>query len=295
MFKKLLNSLPHWSEYCHPLPALSTENRTVDILRLDQLDEKISGNKPLKLIGWFQHFQSQAKPNLLSFGGVYSNHLHALAQAAYEFAIPTIFIVRGWPEQPLTPTLLDCQALGANLVFADRKTYAQRYDKNWLDKLSEQYDALVIPEGGAGEFGEQGCQTLAPFVGDYDEVWLAAGTGTTALGLAKGLSSLKAKTKLFAVNAVADQGELARYWAEKMPNNVTWELIDNAHLGGFAKCPPELIELIERYQHMGLPLDPVYTAKLLWAYEQKALTQRARVLLIHTGGLQGQRGLKQAF
>lgn len=295
MFKELLNSLPQYSEYCHPLPYLSSANRPVDILRLDQLDPHISGNKPLKLIGWFKHFLQYPQVALLSFGGVYSNHLHALAYAAHEFSIPTVFIVRGWPDQPLTPTLADCQALGAKIIFADRVTYAKRYDANWQAQLAQQYNALVIPEGGAGALGEQGCALLAPFVAAYDEVWLAVGSGATAIGLAKGLARLSANTKVFGVNAVADQGEQARQWQSKMPNNTVWQLIDNAHLGGFAKCPPALNLLIERYQQQGLPLDPVYTAKLVWAYEQAKCKDEAKVLLIHTGGLQGRRGSRQAF
>src|SRR5690554_2351686 len=233
MFKKLLISLPHWSEYCHPLPTLSSVNRTVDILRWDQLDEKVSGNKPLKLIGWFKCFLAQQQVRLLSFGGVYSNHLHALAYAAYELSIPVVFIVRGWADQPLTPTLADCQALGAQIVFVDRQTYAKRYDRHWQAELAQQYDALVIPEGGAGELGEQGCALLAPLAAEYDEVWLAVGSGTTALGLAKGLSDLGASTLVVGVNAVADQGEQAKSWQKTMPKGVEWRLIDEI---GRASC-----------------------------------------------------------
>lgn len=292
MFKKLLNSLPHWSEHCHPLAYLSSANRSVDILRLDQLDKAISGNKPLKLIGWFQHYEQQTKPNLLSFGGNYSNHLHALAHAAHEFSIPAVFMVRGWPEQPLTPTLAECKALGARLVFVGRRTYARRYERAWQAELSKQYDALVIPEGGAGRLGEQGCASLASLAKDYDEVWLAVGSGTTAMGLAKGLDKLNATTKLVGVNAVADQGEQAKQWQARMPKTLAWELLDQAHCGGFAKCPPELRRLMSRYEQQGVLLDPVYTAKLMYAYEQFAPAQAAKVLLIHTGGLQGRRGVK---
>lgn len=154
---------------------------------------------------------------------------------------------------------------------------------------------MVIPEGGTGELGEQGCALLAPLAAQYDEVWLAVGSGATAQGLAKGLAQLNAKTKVCGVNAVADQGAQAQQWQNNMPANIAWQLVDNAHFGGFAKCPPELTQLIQRYEQQGLPLDPVYTAKLIWAYEQNKSTNKAKVLLIHTGGLQGQRGLKQAF
>ena len=93
----------------------------------------------------------------------------------------------------------------------------------------------------------------------------------------------------------SDQSEQLKKWQASMPNNIDWQLDDEAHFGGFAKCPPVLTELIERYQQQGLPLDPVYTAKLVAAYEKNTSLNSAKVLLIHTGGLQGRRGLTQAF
>jgi 1-aminocyclopropane-1-carboxylate deaminase len=45
-----------------------------------------------------------------------------------------------------------------------------------------------------------------------------------------------------------------------------------------------------------LPLDPVYTGKLVMAFEkawaQGELDENKRYLLIHTGGLQGRRGVE---
>lgn len=295
-----MTNTPDWQAYCQNLAALSTFSRRVDVLRLDQIHPWLSGNKPLKLQGWLDYFQQSSYRALLSFGGAHSNHLHALAYAAKALNVPAYLVVRAYKTQRLTPTLTDCLAQGAELIFADRAQYARRYDSAWQTELAQQYQALVIGEGGeatqeVGALGELGCYSLANIAKDYQQVWLAIGSGTTALGLAKGLAQLKADTEVVGVNAVADQGERRRAWQKTMPAGVRWQLIEDAHLGGFAKTTPELKALIARYDQQNLPLDPVYTGKMLLAFERQLhQSTHQRILLIHSGGLQGRRGVAKS-
>lgn len=288
-------NMPNWQAYCQRLFHLSSFERQIDCLRLDQIHPILSGNKPLKLLGWYECFLASSAKSLLSFGGAHSNHLHALAYLGKCLDIPVVLVVRAYEQQPLTPTLKDCKAWGAQLLFADKKTYAQRYDASYQRQLAQQFNALVVGEGGEataehGALGELGCKSLADIAQHYDEVWLAVGSGTTALGLAKGLAERQANTKIVGVNAVADQGERLRHWQQQMPKTVHWELIDDAHLGGFAKTTDELLELVKRYQ-TELPLEPVYSAKMFLAFEQRLASSTAKkILLIHGGGLQGKRG-----
>lgn len=267
-----------------PLPGYESH---AQILRLDLIDPLISGNKAYKLFGHLEPFRLSQYTQLLSFGGRYSNHLHALAALGARYAYSTVGVVLGYPQQPLTPTLLDCQRFGMTLHFVDRKTYAKRYQQTWQQHLAQQFDAYVIGEGGEGELGQQGCRLLAPYVQQYDEVWLPVGTGTTALGLA---SVLPQHTTLVGVNAVADQGAQWANW-QALLTPQSWRLLDQYHGGGFARTPHEVWSLIDRYDAAQLPLDPVYTAKMVWAFEQEWQAGRVRgsVLLIHTGGLQGRR------
>jgi 1-aminocyclopropane-1-carboxylate deaminase len=273
----------------------------VDVLRLDRLGSPnfgstplhVSGNKVFKLAGHIDAFFASSTSSLISFGGRWSNHLHALAAVAQSLSIPSIGFVRGYPAQPLTATLQDCVDMGMTLKFCDKQTYAKRYDPDWRQAISEKYDAWVIPEGGEGAKGILGFSALASILKHYDHIWVAAGTGTSAQGIA---AHLTAKQTLVVVNAVADQGELQRKWAADMMFSVAcqWEIIDDAHQGGFGKCPAELRTLIASADAAGLPLDPVYTAKLVSAF-LKRLTESAghsavKTLLIHTGGLQGRRG-----
>jgi 1-aminocyclopropane-1-carboxylate deaminase len=273
----------------------------VAVLRLDRLGSPdfrstplhVSGNKVFKLAGHLDAFFASPKSSLVSFGGRWSNHLHALAAVAQCLSIPSIGLVRGYPEQPLTATLQDCVDMGMTLKFCDKQTYAKRYDPDWRQALSEKYDAWVIPEGGEGEDGIVGFSVLASILKHYDHIWVAAGTGASAQGIA---AHLTAKQTLVVVNAVADQGELQRQWAVTMKSSVAcqWEIIDDAHQGGFGKCPAELRTLITSADAAGLPLDPVYTAKLVSAFLERLAkspeSPAVKTLLIHTGGLQGRRG-----
>lgn len=296
-----LFNMPNWQAYCQKIIHLSTFKRQIDCLRLDLIHPIVSGNKPLKLLGWLECFQQSSYQGLLSFGGAYSNHLHALAFVGKELNIPVTLIVRAYADQPLTPTLQDCQHWGAKVIFADKQSYARRYEANYQAQLAREYQALVIGEGGEateqhGALGEKGCLGLAEIAQHYDQVWLAVGSGTTALGLAKGLADRQASTKIVGVNAVADHGQQAQNWQRLMSPSVDWQLIDDAHLGGFAKTTPELLDLMAIYEQYQLPLEPVYSGKLLLAFE-KSLPQLAaeKVLLIHGGGLQGRRGYASLF
>ncbi len=266
-------------------PLVSGPENT-HVLRLDQLDPVLSGNKVFKLLGHLDAWEASGRRGLLSFGGAWSNHLHALAALASDRNIPVTGFVRAYAHQPLTATLEDCQQWGMNLRFCDRVTYAQRYDSGWHQALAEEYDAWVIPEGGEGPEGEQGWSCLQPILAAYREVWLAAGTGTTARGIA---AMMPADSQLVVVNCVADRGALARRWsANPLPVRVT--LLDTYHGGGFARADTGLMDLIRRYDQLGLPLDPVYTAKLMAAFEGESPDSTVPRLLIHTGGLQGRRG-----
>jgi len=262
-------------------PTVST-----DVLRLDKVDTELSGNKLFKLLGHLRSWQSSGKTGVISFGGRWSNHLHALAVVCRRMNIPVSAMVLGYEAQPLTATLKDCLSNGMLLTFCNRVEYAKRYDADWRDCLSEDSGAWVIPEGGEGPEGELGLSLLADVIRPYDEIWVAAGTGTTARGLA---NHMGAAQTLHIVNAVADQGALAqasRHWV----TDAQVKVHDEFHGGGFGRVSTELLDLVRCYDSLGLPLEPVYTAKVAKAMNATFYENGTRRLMIHTGGLQGRRG-----
>ena len=73
-------------------------------------------------------------------------------------------------------------------------------------------------------------------------------------------------------------------------------LVD-ASLGGFARVNAELLQSMGDFtRHSGIPLEPIYTGKALLALRQ--YVQRGyfppgtRLVMLHTGGLQGVRALQ---
>jgi 1-aminocyclopropane-1-carboxylate deaminase len=81
---------------------------------------------------------------------------------------------------------------------------------------------------------------------------------------------------------------------ENWPN---WGTVIDYHFGGYAKTPVELLDFMaEMEAHYDLPLEPIYTAKLLYGVLDMAKKGRfptgSRICVVHTGGLQGWKGKK---
>jgi 1-aminocyclopropane-1-carboxylate deaminase len=263
----------------------------VDVLRLDQIHPLISGNKWYKLKYNLELADELGYRKLLSCGGPHSNHLHALACAGKGLGFQTTAFVRGYSHLPLTETLLDCRRMGMELIFIDKKTYLQRYDPQWCQQQAEDYQSYWIPEGGNNELGRKGCAEIAEQCIGYDEVWMSIGSGCTFTGIAQALAS---SIGLKGVMAIKGGEPLAASLLADLDSRFSIDC--DSHLGGFGRCPEDLVNLIKRYDAFNLPLDPVYTAKLVMAFELYwrvgKLDGNKRYLLIHSGGLQGRRGVK---
>lgn len=267
------------------------------VLRLDRIDPLISGNKWFKLSGHLA--RAQHANGVISLGGAWSNHLHALAAAGKRFGFATVGLLRGHPQD--TPTVLDLKALGMQLHWLGYGGYRARHEPGfWLPWLEQYPDLHPVPEGGGGLTGALGCAMLVtqaraqlPALGwaDYDGWWLAAGTGTTVAGLV--LAEAGAHT-VYGAMAVPDDHGVAQNVEAIVQGG--YELLD-ASRGGFAKVDPELLTFIEHTEKTcGLPLEPLYTGKALLALKQQIEAGRfapgTRLIFIHTGGLQGRRGFK---
>ena len=267
------------------------------VLRLDLIDPLISGNKWFKLTEHLAQARRVGATGVISLGGAYSNHLHALAAAGKRFGFPTVGLLRGHPQD--TPTVLDLKAFGMQLHWLGYGGYRARHEAGFWLPWREQYpDFHPIPEGGGGLAGAQGCGVLVEQAraqlgnlgwSDYDAWWLAAGTGTTVAGLA--LAEAGAHW-VYGAMAVPDDHGVAQNVSAIVQDGYT--LLD-ASRGGFAKADPLLLDFIQRTeQACGLPLEPLYTGKALLALKQQIEAGRfapgMRLIFIHTGGLQGRRG-----
>ncbi|WP_339500565.1 pyridoxal-phosphate dependent enzyme [Pseudomonas silesiensis] len=301
----------HWQPEA-PLELLHLDwlNRSgieVAILRLDQIDSLISGNKWFKLTEHLKAADLAGAKGIISLGGAHSNHLHALAAAGKRFGFPTVGLLRGHPQD--TPTVQDLQAFGMALHWLGYGGYRSRHEPGFWQPWQARYpDLQPVPEGGGGLPGAMGCMPLKTMVSeqlnalgwnDYHGWWLACGTGTTLAGL---VLAEAGEHPVYGALAVPDDHGVAqqvqRIVQEAGLVGATYELFD-ASRGGFAKVDPLLLDFIERTeQASGIPLEPLYTGKALLALKQHVEAGRfargTRLIFIHTGGLQGRRGFNTA-
>lgn len=267
------------------------------VLRLDRIDPLISGNKWFKLTEHLRQAEQAGARGIISLGGAYSNHLHALAAAGERFGFATVGLLRGHPQD--TPTVLDLKAFGMHLHWLGYAGYRARHGAYFWLPWREQYPQLYpVPEGGGGLAGALGCAVLVEQVrgqlsklgwNAYDAWWLAAGTGTTLAGLA--LAEAGAHP-VYGAMAVPDDHGVAQNVGAIVAGG--YELLE-ASRGGFAKVDAALLDFMQTTERAtGLPLEPLYTGKALLALKQQIEAGRfspgTRLIFVHTGGLQGRRG-----
>lgn len=298
----------HW-------PLLNDLGIEIAIKREDLLHPQLGGNKFYKLDGHLRTFAAAGAQSLLSFGGAYSNHLYALAAAGQALAIPTLGVIRGERPPVFGATLADLTAMGMQLVFVSREEYRSKEDPAWQVAMRRRFpDAYWIAEGGGDLIGARGCALWATAALDMcpwpaDRICLATGTGGTAAGVLAGSQvpvhaflALKGEQSevITLENKILTQ---ARRLRASMPDQrqdlPSLYLESNYHCGGYARFPAQLREFTAKFEaETALPLDPVYTAKLFWGIADKARSGHwspgTRILVLHSGGLQGKRGFGAA-
>jgi 1-aminocyclopropane-1-carboxylate deaminase len=279
----------------------------VDVLRLDKIHSQISGNKWFKLKYYLKRARETNKKKLISFGGPYSNHLLALAAAAKINDFSSIGFIRGEAPLRLPHTLVEAKGYGMELRFLSRAEYNSNKrtatlafgDKNETDTADiSDTDALLIPEGGAGTEGLRGAEEILtgfPTAG-YSHICCAVGTGTTMAGL---INCAESDQKIIGVSVLRG----TRHFE---PLNISWiknkafrqnvQMIHGDHFGGYAKYTKPLIDFMNRFFiESGIPTDFVYTGKLFYAIARMAQVNEfpaeSRILVLHTGGLQGNMSL----
>jgi 1-aminocyclopropane-1-carboxylate deaminase len=268
----------------------------LEVLRLDLLHPQISGNKWFKLKYNLEVAAAAGKNTILTFGGAWSNHIAATAAACRLLGFGSVGIIRGEEPGVWSETLLKARENGMRLQFISREQYRRKQEEGFLEELSLRHpEAWIIPEGGNNAAGLRGCLDIASFYEGrgYTDICCAVGTGTTLCGLISATGT--ARVTGFAV--LKNAGRLgAGIQGRLPPKHASWELVTGYHFGGFAKKTEELLSFMRSFhQQQGIPLDFVYTAKMMWGVMDLAqkgyFPEGGRILAVHTGGLQGNQSL----
>jgi 1-aminocyclopropane-1-carboxylate deaminase len=266
------------------------------IKREDLLHPYISGNKFRKLHFNVQKAKEEKHNTLLTFGGAFSNHILAVASAGYENNMKTIGIIRGEELQQKiaeNPTLLKAEEFGMVFEFVSRAVYRNKQDVDFIQTLQKRYgNFYLLPEGGTNNLAVKGCEAiLEESDKEFDFICCAVGTGGTISGI---VNSSKDGQQVLGFPAL--KGDFLTEDIRKFANKSNWQLVTDYHFGGYAKTTEELILFInEFYKKFQVPLDPIYTGKMVFGVldliEKKAFPKGSKILMIHSGGLQGVSGM----
>ncbi|PIF33207.1 1-aminocyclopropane-1-carboxylate deaminase [Flavobacterium sp. 9] len=269
---------------------------SLTIKREDLIHPFVSGNKFRKLKYNLLQAKAENKTTLLTFGGAFSNHIAAVAYAGKEQGFKTIGIIRG--EEILdkiedNPTLKFAQENGMQFEFVTREDYRHKSEASFIEKLKEKFgDFYLVPEGGTNELAVKGCEEiLTEEDAVFDYVCCAVGTGGTISGL---INSALSHQKVLGFPAL--KGDFLTDEIRIFAKKDNWNLISDYHFGGYGKINLELIEFINAFfEENKVPLDPIYTGKMVFGVidliHKNYFPAGSKILLIHTGGLQGIDGM----
>ena len=269
---------------------------TVEIKREDLLHPFVSGNKFRKLKYNLLQAKVENHSTILTFGGAFSNHIAAVAYAGKEQGFQTIGIIRGdelFNKCDENPTLKFAQSCGMFLKFVSREEYRLKNQISFLKDLEQEFGAFYsIPEGGTNELAIKGCEEI--LTNDdtvFDYICCAVGTAGTISGI---INTILPHQKVLGFPAL--KGDFLQDEICNFVKNDNWELITNYHFGGYAKVNAELILFMNQfYLENQILLDPVYTAKMVFGVydmiKNNYFEANSKILIIHTGGLQGISGM----
>jgi 1-aminocyclopropane-1-carboxylate deaminase len=244
--------------------SLENTNVTLYLKREDLLHPYVSGNKFRKLKYNLVQAKSENKKTLLTFGGAFSNHILAVAAAGKVQGFKTIGIIRGEELKDKiadNPTLKKAQDLGMVFEFVGREIFREKISPKFTQQLAEKFeDFYLIPEGGTNDLAVKGCEEILTATDEkFDYICCAVGTGGTISGL---INCSKNSQQVLGFPAL--KGDFLREDICKFVSKSNWDLITAYHFGGYAKVSEELILFInDFYQKYKVPLDPIYTGKML--------------------------------
>lgn len=277
------------------------KNIQIFLKREDLLHPHISGNKFRKLKYNLLEARKLKVNTILTFGGAFSNHILATAAAAKENDFKAIGVIRGEElvnQYKENPTLVLAEQFGMKFYFVDRETFRLKNDNDFIAELKNEFgDFYLVPEGGTNDLAIKGCEEiLTNDDSDFDYICCAVGTGGTISGLIN--SSNIEKHKIIGFSAL--KGDFLNDDIRKFAKQDNWKLITDYHFGGYGKVKPELITFLnEFYAQTRIPLDPIYTGKMMFGIvdliEKGFFPDNAKILAIHTGGLQGIKGINRVL
>jgi 1-aminocyclopropane-1-carboxylate deaminase len=274
-----------------PVSTLYKFHTKVDVLRLDLIHPLISGNKWFKLKYYIQETKEQGKKTLLTYGGAYSNHIVATASAAKLAGIKSIGIIRGEEPARLSHTISTAAMMGMEIFYSGREAFREKIVPSAVFEKYREEDIYIIGEGGYGTLGMKGAMDILDLVdrSSYTNIVAATGTGTMLAGLVKASGK---DCLITGISVLKNNFSICEEIGQLLGSSIPYTMQFDYHFGGYAKHTTELLSFMnEWFESTGIPSDFVYTGKMFYALNDLAakgyFQEDARILAIHSGGLQG--------
>jgi 1-aminocyclopropane-1-carboxylate deaminase len=260
---------------------------------------------------------------IASFGGPYSNHLVALAFVAKLNGLKSIGYIRTNKGEPITSAMHDAMNYGMEFIFLGRGFFQEK-KKELLNKQVDikNSDTYFVDEGGYGIIGAKGAATIITefdFVNrtpeeqdddgyekfgksnsiyKYDYLVCAVGTGTMIAGL---INAANTNQTVIGIPVLKNEESIENEIRNLLNNQkVDFKLLHTFHQGGYAKTTEHQINFMNSiWDNHFIPTDIVYTGKVFFAVnelvKQNYFKEDSSVLVIHSGGLQGNRSLAKGI
>ncbi len=276
--------------------ACNNPKISLSIKREDLIHPFVSGNKFRKLKYNLAEAKVRNAKSIITFGGAYSNHIAAVAYAGKQNGFETIGIIRG--EELIdkiaqNPTLQFAQDCGMVFEFVTREDYRLKQASYQFENLKEKYnDFYLIPEGGTNDLAIKGCEEiLTDQDSDFDYICCSVGTGGTISGI---INNSFPNQNVLGFPAL--KGDFLKAEIATMTYKDNWDLVTDYHFGGYGKVDAKLIVFMNTFFDQNkILLDPIYTAKMVYGVldliEKNYFKAGSKILMIHTGGIQGIHGM----
>jgi len=268
------------------------------VKREDLIHPVVSGNKWRKLayVDFSQH------QHIVSIGGGYSNHLHALGYKCACSNVRFTALVRGNYQSNLTPMLTDLRAWGCNIHFLSKLEYAGRETQAFdLWREAELGPHLFIPEGGSTQLAVKGVRVMMEEIhqqfsekatGTPTHFVVPVASGATLAGMAAGAHDTQTAIGIAVLKGQDYLEQQVQRFLDSKINN--WRIEHGFVHRGYAKTTDELLAFCEQVNRTTpIAVEPVYSGKAFFALDrlikQKQFLVSDNIVLVHTGGLQGAR------
>ena len=188
------------------------------------------------------------------------------------------------------------------LYYLDRSLYREKNSSEILKHFQNIFgDFYLLPEGGTNELAVKGCSEIIDSINiEFDHLCCPCGTGGTLAGL---ISGLRGKNFVLGFAVLKGASFLKKNVSNLLQtveanNNKNWDINLDYHFGGYAKVNKQLFTFVDEFFKLTkIPIEPIYTGKMLFGIynliSNGYFKQGSRIIALHTGGLQGLKGLRE--